>query len=42
MLCVEFSQVQHINSSELIHVLKAVAHDDKWALKLTGQSLFDC
>ena len=38
MLCVEFPQVQYIDSSELIHVLKAVAHDIKWALKRTGQS----
>ena len=38
MLCVEFPQVQYTDSSELIHVLKAVAHDIKWALKRTGQS----
>ena len=29
MLSVEFPQVQCINLSELIHVLKAVTHDDK-------------
>ena len=40
MLCVEFPQVQYIDLpvSELIHVLKAVAHDNKWTLKLMGQS----
>ena len=41
MLCVEFPQVQYIDLSELIHVLKAVGHDDT-TLKLMGQSLFDC
>ena len=37
MLCVEFPQVQ-CDLSELIHVLKAVGHDEKWKLKLFGQS----
>ena len=38
MLFVEFPQVQYIDLSELIHVLKAVTHDDKWTLKLIRQS----
>ena len=38
MLCVEFPQLQYIDLSELIHVLKAVSHDEKWKLKLIDQS----
>ena len=38
MLFVEFPQVQYIDLSELIHVLKAVTHDDNWTLKLIRQS----
>ena len=38
MLCVEFPHLQYIDLSELIHVLKAVGHDEKWKLKLIDQS----
>ena len=42
MLCVEFPQVQHIDLSELIHVLKAVAIVTSALMNLStsGQSLF--
>ena len=41
-LCVEFPQVQHIDLSELIHVLKAVAIVTSALMNLStsGQSLF--
>ena len=42
MLCVEFPQVQHIDLSVLIHVLKAVAIVTSALMNLStsGQSLF--
>ena len=46
MLCVEFPQVQYIDLSEVIHVLKAVAIVTSEHFKLIddfcGQSLCDC
>ena len=38
-MCVEFPQVQ-CDLSELIHVLKAVGHDEKWKLKLLVSHFF--
>ena len=42
MLCVEFPQVQHIDLSVLIHVLKAVAIVTSALMNLStsGQSLY--
>ena len=45
MLCVEFPQVQHIDLSELIHVVKAVAivtSGDFWTYQRVVSHFFDC